>query len=303
MVVLRRAYPQGVFMPFTFIAPYRVRYHDCDAYGHMRQANYLRYMQETAVEASAAVGYDLLRYNDLNQRWLIRETHIEFIQPLFFQDEFVVKTWVAGFRRIRTQRHYEFYRAETLVARAYTDWVLIDLRTRQPVAASQQMIAAYARGEPFPELAAHSRFPTPPPPPPGVFRERRRVLWEDIDTEQHVNNARYLDFVADTAFEVSAFLGWPLERLRREGFIIVMRDQHIAYKQPAVLGDELEIATYVYGLKRISGTRFFNITRLSDGALLAQVHSGLVAVHPQTGKPTRIPPHFISECAPNLVLG
>jgi acyl-CoA thioester hydrolase len=290
-------------MPFIYTTTFRARYHDCDAYGHMNHASYARYMQEAAVEASSAVGYDLARYNALNMRWLIRETHIEYLQPLFHQDTFEVKTWLSGFRRIRTQRNYEFYKQGTLAARAHTDWVLIDLSTRQPAAAPAEMIAAYAKGEVPASIEAPKRFPAPPPPPSGVFTQRRRVVWTDIDGEQHVNNARYLDYAADVAFEVSAAYGWSLERLRAEGFVIIAREQHIEYKQSAVLGDELEISTYVFDMRRISGTRYFTISRVHDGTLLAQIRSGLVAVHPETGKPTRIPASFLEDCAPNIVIG
>ena len=37
---------------------FRVRQYECDPYGHVNHANYLRYMQEAAFDASAAVGYD-----------------------------------------------------------------------------------------------------------------------------------------------------------------------------------------------------------------------------------------------------
>jgi YbgC/YbaW family acyl-CoA thioester hydrolase len=289
-------------MAFIYTVSYRARYHDCDAYGHMSHASYARYMQEAAIEASNAVGYDLQRYGELNMRWLIRETHIEYLQPLYHQDTFEIKTWTSGFRRIRSLRHYEFYKNGALVARARTDWVLIDLATRQPTSAPPEMIAAYANGDEAGQIDARQRFPTPPPAPTGVFRQHRRVMWSDIDGEQHVNNTRYLDYAADIAFEVSDAYGWSLERVRAAGFVIIAREQQIEYKQSAVLGDELEISTYVYDVKRVSGTRFFSISRVSDGALLAQVRSSLVAVHPETGKPTRIPAQFVEDCAPNIVM-
>ena len=52
-------------MPLTHTRTFRVRHYECDAYGHLNNANYLRYMQETAFDASAAAGYDLERYNKL----------------------------------------------------------------------------------------------------------------------------------------------------------------------------------------------------------------------------------------------
>ncbi len=127
-------------------------------------------------------------------------------------------------------------------------------------------------------------------------------MWSDIDGEQHVNNTRYLDYAADIAFEVSDAYGWSLERLRSAGFVVISREQRIEYKQSAVMGDELEIATYVYDARRVSATRFFSINRVSDGVVLAQVHSNLVSVHPETGKPTRVPAQFAEDFAPNIAV-
>ena len=39
---------------FTHIITFRVRYSECDSLGHVNNTHYLRYMQETAFDASAA---------------------------------------------------------------------------------------------------------------------------------------------------------------------------------------------------------------------------------------------------------
>jgi len=46
-------------MPLIHERAFRVRHYECDAYGHVNHANYLRYMQEAALDASAAAGYDI----------------------------------------------------------------------------------------------------------------------------------------------------------------------------------------------------------------------------------------------------
>ncbi|MCS6909426.1 MAG: acyl-CoA thioesterase [Anaerolineales bacterium] len=68
-------------MPLTFTRKFRVCYSELDAYGHVNNAVYLRCMQETALDASAA-RYDLDRYRALNRAWLIHETDIEYLHPL-----------------------------------------------------------------------------------------------------------------------------------------------------------------------------------------------------------------------------
>ena len=55
-------------MPMTHVRTLRVRHYECDPYGHVNQANYLRYMQEAAFGASAAAGYDLARYEAILTR-------------------------------------------------------------------------------------------------------------------------------------------------------------------------------------------------------------------------------------------
>ena len=121
-------------MPLTYERTFRVRHYECDAYGHVNNANYLRYMQETAFDASAAAGYDLARYAEFGHYWLVRETDIEYLAPLRYGDSVRVKTWVQDFQRVRSRRAYELVRVgdEALAARATTDWVYLDSRTGRP---------------------------------------------------------------------------------------------------------------------------------------------------------------------------
>src|SRR5664279_89844 len=154
-------------------------------------------MQESALDASAAVGYDEARYAQLGTIWLIRETNIEYLQSLRFGDSVELTTWVGDFRRVRSRRFYELRNAATgeMVAKASTDWVYIERESSRPARVPPEMVTAFAP-EGMPEAsAARDHFPEPPPAPPGVFTLRREVEWRDIDTAQHVNNATYLNYM------------------------------------------------------------------------------------------------------------
>ena len=98
-----------------------VQHYECDAYGHVNHANYLRYMQEAAFDASAAAGYDLDSYREIQRAWLVRETDITCLRLLVYDDRVVVKTWVLNFRRVRSWRAYELRHAENgeIVARRW----------------------------------------------------------------------------------------------------------------------------------------------------------------------------------------
>ena len=118
---------------------------------------------------------------------------------------------------------------------------------------------------------------------------------------QHVNNAVYLSYVEDCGFQRLKHFQWPLQRMLDEGHALLFRKRHIQYVQPALFDDEIEVATYVYDVKRASALRYYSITRVSDGALLAQVNSRGVWVDLKTGLPVRFPEQFLADFAANIV--
>ncbi len=290
-------------MPLVHQHTFPIRFYECDAHGHVNNANYLRYMQEAAFAASAAAGYDFAQYAALGQSWLIRETEIEFLAPLVYGDTLTIKTWVDDFRRVRSRRMYEFYKngGNEPIARANTDWIYLDTATNQPVAIPDQLKTAF-----FPEGAPaqagkRARFPEPPPPPPGAFTASRRVEWRDVDGVGHVNNAVYLSYIEDAGIQVSAAHGWPIRRMAEAGFAIIPRQHRIEYLQPTLMDDQLEIQTWVSGGRRSTATRHYLIRRANDGALLARVNTLYVWVSTATFRPIRIPADFWVDFGPNIV--
>lgn len=281
-------------MPLTHTRIFRVRYYECDAYGRVHHANLLRYMQETAFDASAAAGYDVQRYDVMNRLWLIHETEIEIVRPLRYGEVVEVTTYVADFRRVRSRRAYELRLAGSteLVAQAQTDWVFLDQATQRPVVIPPEMKAAF-----FPEGAPKTsprreRFPTPPPTPPGAHRQRRRAEWRDLDQAGHVNNAVYLSYIEDCGVDMAAAHDWPIA--------VVARSHRIEYKQPALPGDELEVVAWLSRVQGSTAVRHSTVTRVGDGALLVQARTVQEWVDPQTGRSTPLPAALLAALKPSI---
>lgn len=289
-------------MPLIHERTFRVRHYECDAYGYVKYADYLNYMQEAAFDASAAAGYDRARYEAMGHHWLVRETDVEYLRPLRYGDSVRVKTWVADFRRVRSRRAYELWRvgSSELAVRASTDWVFLDGATGRPVTIPLEMIRAFYPEGPPEQAPPRSRFPSPPLPPLGVFRLRRRVEWRDIDTAQHVNNAIYLAYIEDCGEQAAVAHGWPRARMRAEGFSIAIQRHRIEYRLPALFGDELELATWLSDVERGTAVRHYTITRVSDGALLARARTVWGAVDAETGQPVPIPAGLLDDFAPHV---
>jgi acyl-CoA thioester hydrolase len=289
-------------MPMTYTRNFRVRYYECDAYGHVNNANYVRYMQETAFDASNAAGYGLEKYQELCTIWLVRRSNIEFLRPLFYNDRIALKTWVEDFRHSSSRRKYEFTieGQNSLAARAHTDWVYVNSETFQPAPIPTQLQQAF-----FPEgvptaFLPRENFPHRPALPKKAFSMQRHVDWQDIDSAGLVNNPCYLDYVSECGFQAIAAHQWPWERMVSQGFGILLRQMQIQYFQPARYGDMLEISTWISSFKQVSATRFYEIRRQVDNAVLAQVFTLGVWVNLNTGLPVRFPAEMLQDFSDNI---
>lgn len=290
-------------MPVSHTEVFKVRHYECDAYGHMNNAVYLRFMQEAGIEAAATIGQDHETLEAMGRTWLPRFTEIKYLHPLNSGEMVEVKTWVSGFRRVISRRMYEFRKVceGEVIAQAYTDWVFLDRVSLRPVSIPMEIKSAFVPEIADQPMAPRFRFPKPPSPPKGVFNIQRRVEWQDIDMMQHLNNAAYLDYAMDAGVQLTSAYGWPMSYWMEEGIAFVARNNSIEYLKPAYLDDELEISTWLYDIRPATVTRHFDIRRAEANELLARIQILWVMVNLNNGRPMRIPASMVEILTPNIV--
>jgi acyl-CoA thioester hydrolase len=291
-------------MPKVFQQSFQVRHYECDAYGHLNNANYLRYMQEAAFNASANVGYDFARYRELGSHWLVRYSDIEYLYPLQYGDQIIVDTWVEDFHRVRSIRAYKFRvdGVDKVAAKAYTDWVYLDSKTLRPISIPDRMIRAFSSDGRIDHTSPRRNFHLPTTPSEGVHYSHRSVEWRDLDAEGHVNNAVFLSYIEESGVQVAGVYGWSLERLKGEDIGILARRHQIDYRLPAFLGDELKVGTWISEMGRSTAIRNYVIIRPEDERVLARVSSKYVWINLDSGKPVRIPAEMREDFRENIAL-
>ena len=87
-----------------------VRHYEADAIGHVNNAAYLHYLEQAAIEHSAAVGYPLGRYREMGTLFIVRRHEVEYLRPPSPGDVLEVVTWAEEIRDPRAVRAYEVYR-------------------------------------------------------------------------------------------------------------------------------------------------------------------------------------------------
>jgi acyl-CoA thioester hydrolase len=116
-----------------------------DVNGHVNNLAYVAWMQEIAIEHSAAAGWPLARYQAIGAAWVVRSHFVEYLRPLFLGDPLAVHTWVPRFDQRATPRRFLFVRESDRreVARAETAWVFVDLATGKRRTLPAELLAAF----------------------------------------------------------------------------------------------------------------------------------------------------------------
>jgi len=281
---------------------FRIRHDECDAYGVLNNAAYLRLAQETAWRHSIAAGFPPAYYESLQRAWLARDTEIDYLRPVRYGELLQVKTFVPAIRRALARRAYEFTISGSpeLVARAHTDWVFFDLAAAAPATIPREIVKALFGGSTTPEILKRAPFPQPPPVPPGAVTWRKRVEWRDIDPLGHLNNAVYFSYTEEAAIQAGIQYGVTHHSSREAGVGWAVKRSRIEYLLPAQAGDELEVLTYLVSLRKASAERYYAIFGGPRRELLAKAISVWLTIDLATGRPRPIPVWAREGLSPNL---
>ncbi|WP_210081234.1 acyl-CoA thioesterase [Pantoea endophytica] len=110
-----------------------------------------------------------------------------------------------------------------------------------------------------------------------------KVRGYHLDVYQHVNNARYLEFLEEARWQwledVDAF-HWLMEQ--QLAFVVV--NININYRRPAVLGDVLNIESEVSQLSGKSGIIAQRVLLASDNSVVADATLTFVCIDLRTQK-------------------
>lgn len=198
----------------------RVRYSECATDNKIKIPAIINYFQDCTTENSEkiGVGHDFLIKR--KRAWILNSWQVEINRRPKVREEIRVFTWATGFKGVFGPRDFCMKTAEgEEIARAHSLWVYIDTESGRPVKPTEDEIAVYEMGKPLlmEELSRKIKVPE------GAIKvDTFTVRKYHIDTNNHVNNSKYIELACEALPE-----NFCVKKLRVE------------YKKAAVLGDTM----------------------------------------------------------------
>jgi acyl-ACP thioesterase len=173
-----------------------VGYSDVDSNDRCRLSKILDLCQNVATIHSDGLGYGTKGMMDRNQAWLVTGMKIRILKYPIADREVECRTWSRGLKGVSARRGYEILDTDgnTLVIGDST-WALFDLKEQKLMRVPEEMEKAYSlidryvfEGEEEKRVRDNEVV---------EIEKEFEIGKRDIDTNHHMNNARYFDLIEE----------------------------------------------------------------------------------------------------------
>ena len=102
---------------------------EIDEYNHVNNVVYVQWMQNI----SDAHWKELSKKaTNIDYVWFVIRHEIDYKNQAVLGDEVTLRTWIGKTEGIKSIRHFEIYRGETLLVKSQTTFCLLDATTKKP---------------------------------------------------------------------------------------------------------------------------------------------------------------------------
>ena len=212
-----------------YIQNHKIYSYECDKEGKLRLLTLFNILQHMADSHADLLNVGYKNFSQKNITWVGSAYALHINKRPAWNETVTIETWPSGLSPVRAIRDFCVLseNGETLFT-ASSQWVIIDLKTGRP-----QPTKKYVEGlESLDQRALDTNFPTIHPIERCDFEKHFYVRYDDIDINQHVNNAIYPVWASESV---------PNEfREMNE-----IEDIEIAFKKPAFYGEQIIVQTQI----------------------------------------------------------
>ena len=205
-----------------------VRYSECGADNKMKLSAIINYFQDCTTENSEQLGVGFAYLKEKNRAWILNSWQVSIRRRPQVGEKIEVSTWATGFKGVFGPR--DFFLKTTdgeELACAHSLWVYVDTETGRPVKPSEEEIRVYEVEPPLPVESVSRKIQLPEA---MQVVDTFPVHKYHIDTNHHVNNAKYIELACEALPENFQVTGLRVE-----------------YKKAAIYGETMILKRAMHG--------------------------------------------------------
>jgi acyl-ACP thioesterase len=178
-----------------------IHYHEVDPEEQATPLTLLYYLEDAAIAHSESVGNGVAQIKAEGLAWILNRWHLQMDRYPILGEKVIIETWPSSFERFYGRREF-LIRAMTqeIIGRATSLWIFYNIATKRPCRIRSEFGEVYgldplrAIDDPFDPLQAIGA---------GTEEGEQEfsVRRSDIDTNGHVNNANYLQWMLEVVPE------------------------------------------------------------------------------------------------------
>ena len=174
---------------------YEIRYYEADYKERLLSTSLMNYFTDIAMEHSRECGVGLNYLKERGLAWVIYKYDIEILGEAYILDKLKVTTEAYGFNKFIAYRSFRVVnQKDELIAKGNSIFLLINSKRRRPVRIDGDFYEAYGiPQEEIRELKFTNIHKLREPQEERAFQ----VRYTDIDTNGHVNNVKYIDWLIE----------------------------------------------------------------------------------------------------------
>ena len=173
----------------------KVTYSEIGSDKKVNPAQIIKYFQDCSTFNSEQIGVGINHMEAHKHIWILTSWQVVINYYPGLGEDIVTGTWAYDFNAIYGFRNFvlELSSGER-AAYANSIWVLMDSVSGKPVKLTDEDISGYVKGERIDMVYEPRRIKLPKE---WVSQDAFTVAKSDLDTNQHVNNARYIEMALE----------------------------------------------------------------------------------------------------------
>lgn len=215
---------------FVYEKEYEIHYYEIDYNRRALITSLVDFFGDIATAQSEQLGVGIEYLKENNLAWVLYKWNIDVIKYPVYGEKIIVKTCPYSMKKFYAYRTFEVLNKEgETIAKAESIWFLINLERRRPGRISEDVYKFYGldyNDQNTLEIEDIKK-------PDKIDSEKIfNVRYSDIDTNQHVNNVKYIAWAIETV-PMEVVLNYTLKNLK------------VTYEKETTYGETIKVITEI----------------------------------------------------------